>query len=848
MAVTIDELKRMVWNARWIWGPGPGEATIGAPPNPDAFSTRYFRRTFDLASPAGAQLVVHVSADSRYRFYVNGQPVGRGPARSDLDHYTFETYDVSSLLRAGRNVLAAQVFHFGLNGPVAEMHDPHGGFVLQGTLDAPGAATLSLDTDAQWRVLTDRAYAPRMCFPKDAYIVINPFDEFRGAEYPWGWQSVDYDDAAWAAALLLPRAVGRNQLGHPRHRWRLTPREIAPMTETPTVPEAVLPGPRSEELLALLRNRPDAGVRPYDGNGRAATGPALAAGAMPTLAWACLAPGQHAHASVGMAPRSGAPALEIPARSEADWTIYMGRLFTGYPRLTTSGGAGAEVELRYAEALSKDGGLKSRRDDFTFGEVEADMPSDVIRPGGGDGEAWEPLWYRCGRYLRLRVRTGDAPLRIDALTFAFASYPFRQQATFESNDPQLRAIWDIAWHTALCCAHEHYEDCPFYEQLQYVSDTRLQMLISYYVAGDDTLARQAIQAFDRSLLPEGLIQSRYPSNLEQIIPTFCLYYVLAVEDHWQHRGDRAFVKSVARSIGPVMHWFERHLGDDGLVGFIPWWVFVDWRWQRFRDGVMPESRTGVATFVNLLYILALDSAARVYRVAGDHHHADIWEKRAQGMREAVRRAAWSESEGLFLDGPGSPNLSQHTNVMAILSDTATPDQTARIMKRLMTDPTLVQATYIFDYYVFQALLKVGAYDQLDVILNRWRAMVDYGFSTFPETPEPARSDCHAWSAWPMFELLRTVLGVRPASPGYAAVTIAPHPLAGMTEASGSVPTPRGAIRVSWRAEGGRMALRAVVPEWLPTEIVLPDGTRRTLPEGGEATVGDPALATLLTRK
>ena len=830
----MEQLRKMVWNARWIWGPGPGDAVLGPPPNEQAFSTRYFRRTFDLAVPSAARLVVHVSADSRYRFYVNGRPVGRGPARSDLDHYTFETYDVSGLLRRGRNVLAAHVFHTGLNGPIAEMHDPHGGFVLQGTLETQGGAPLVLDTDAQWRVLVDRAYVARICTPEGTFF-INPFDDFHGSAYPWLWQTVEYDDAHWSPALLLPKAVGRNQLGHPRHRWRLVPREIAHLAETPVLPEAVLPAPRSDELLALLRGRADA--RPADGNGGQTRGSAPTDG--------------NSGQTRGSAPTDGngraASPLVIPAESEVDWTLYMGKLFTGYPRLTTSGGAGAVIELRYAEALSE-GGKKRRRDDFTFGTVEEDMPSDVIRPGGRDTETWEPIWYRCGRYLRLRIRTGSSPLKIDELTFAFASYPFQQRATFESSDPELKAIWDISWHTALCCAHEHYEDCPFYEQLQYVSDTRLQILISYYVAGDDTLARQAIRAFDRSLLPEGLTQSRYPSNLEQIIPTFSLYYVLMVEDHWRHVGDREFLASVARGIGPVMHWFERHMGSDGLVGFIPWWVFVDWRWQQFPDGVMPESRTGASTFVNLLYVLALESAARVYRVAGDHHHADVWEQRAEKLRQTVRRLTWNEAEGLFVDGPGSSRLSQHSNVLAILSDSATPEQTARIMTRLMDDPKLVQATYIFDYYVFQALLKVGAYDKLDIIINRWRAMVDYGFSTFPETPEPARSDCHAWSAWPMFEFLRTVLGVEPSSPGYATAAIAPHPLAGLTEASGSVPTPRGLIRVAWKSDGGRFALKASVPEGLPAEIVLPTGQSKSLPRGGEAVVGDPALAMQLTRK
>ena len=98
---------------------------------------------------------------------------------------------------------------------------------------------------------------------------------------------------------------------------------------------------------------------------------------------------------------------------------------------------------------------------------------------------------------------------------------------------------------------------------------------------------RALLAFDRSRLSDGITQSRYPTNYHQVIPTFSLLYVLMVEDHYQHFGDVRFLLRVAPGIGPVMHWFERHMNEDGLVGFIPWWVFVDWCSPQFREGVPP---------------------------------------------------------------------------------------------------------------------------------------------------------------------------------------------------------------------------------------------------------------------
>ena len=94
----------------------------------------------------------------------------------------------------------------------------------------------------------------------------------------------------------------------------------------------------------------------------------------------------------------------------------------------------------------------------------------------------------------------------------------------------LERIWHIAVHTARCCAHEHYEDCPYYEQLQYIGDTRVQALISYAATGDGSLGRQALLHFDRSRLPCGLTQSRYPNRFLQVIPGFSLIWILMIHD------------------------------------------------------------------------------------------------------------------------------------------------------------------------------------------------------------------------------------------------------------------------------------------------------------------------------
>ena len=98
-------------------------------------------------------------------------------------------------------------------------------------------------------------------------------------------------------------------------------------------------------------------------------------------------------------------------------------------------------------------------------------------------------------------------------------------------------IFQIGWRTARLCAVDTYMDCPYYEQLQYIGDTRIQALISYYNSGDDRLARHAIDMMSFSRLPEGITQSRYPTNNIQIIPPFSLLWIGMVSDYYKYTLD-----------------------------------------------------------------------------------------------------------------------------------------------------------------------------------------------------------------------------------------------------------------------------------------------------------------------
>ena len=199
---------------------------------------------------------------------------------------------------------------------------------------------------------------------------------------------------------------------------------------------------------------------------------------------------------------------------------------------------------------------------------------------------------------------------------------------------------------------------------------------------------------------------------------------------------------------------------------MPWWTFVDWATE-WPVGRPPGGRDGHSDDDHACSSSTPCSARPSWR-RPSACRAEAARYRAP-RREAARGGAGEglgPDRGLFRDAPEAKLYSQQTNVMAILVDAVPAAEQRALMERVLDgSPRSSQSTYYFSFYLLEALRKAGLADRYIEQLAPWRAMLAMGLTTTPESPEPTRSDSHAWSAHPNYGLLATVLGVRPATPG-----------------------------------------------------------------------------------
>lgn len=661
----------------------------------------YYRCTVPL--PEGAKLTLDITASARYRLWVNDKAVLSGPCKGDLHRWYYDTVDVSDYLQPGENVLGVQVLFVDHYSTVyqEQPRTPIYSVVAPGGTHRLAVEGIAQNPDGS-TVSVTTGLANWRCFLDNS--------RFLTSQEPTNLLGATCEEIDYAA---LPHKW--KQVGFDDTQWG------SPVTLDAVVINNYM------KTVGLLQRFPIL-ERPIP--------------LMEETLCSFARPGELADT------------VTVTAGSTKTFLLDAAVEVNAYPVFRFRSGAGSTVRITYFEKFTGPNAANKADPNGDFAGL-----TDVLHLNGDDVK-FEPFWYRTYRFVSVTVEAAE-PTVVELPVFRKTGYPLAHISSIRSPEQWVEEVYDICVRTLENCMTETYMDCPYYEQNQFPMDTRLQALFCSAVSGDMRLTYKALEDLHCSITPDGLVHGRYPACYQQIISTFSLHYIYMMEETWQQTGDIAPLLRYLPDLDRILSYYDARTGSDGLIGRLGWWEFVDWQSAWGHCGGIPEALLhGPSAIINLMYALALGKSATLWDAAGRSALAVEYRQRKAAILDRVYALCWDEDREMVREGPGFHQFTQHAQSWAVLTGMLKGQQAKTALLHAMHDDDVLQCSFSTAYEWFRALEAAGLYAETKADMMHWADLPRQGNTTCPETPEDARSECHAWSALPIYEFLRVMGGIR----------------------------------------------------------------------------------------
>ncbi|OMF22514.1 alpha-L-rhamnosidase [Paenibacillus sp. FSL H8-0548] len=516
----------------------------------------------------------------------------------------------------------------------------------------------------------------------------------------------------------------------------------------------------------------------------------------------------------------------IPAYSGLDTELIIdfGKELTGYLTFEVEAGEGTILDFY---------GFEYRTADYLQHTFGLDNTLRYVCKKGR--QRYSSPVRRGMRYLMLTVRQANQPVKLFNVHYLSNHYPVAEIGKFQSSDPMLNDIWEISRHTTKLCMEDTFVDCPAYEQVFWVGDSRNEALVSNYLFGVNEIVKRCLRLVPGSKDQTPLYANQVPSGWSSVIPNWTFFWAIACREYVEQTADLDFAKEMYPHIRFTLEHYLKEIDDDGLLA-IKGWNLLDW-------SPIDQPNEGIVTHQNCFLVKTLRVASEMAYLSGDLEGEGKFADAAEKLQAAINQHLWSEEQSAYLDcihvdGRKSDIFSVQTQVVAYLTGVAQAERRG-VMERYLTEAPshFVQIGSPFmSFFYYEALSEAGRYSNIvDDIRRNFGQMIEHDATTcwemYPNFTENranpnmlTRSHCHAWSAAPAYFLGREVLGVRSKAMGWTEVDIMPNPC-DLTWARGTVPlSEEGQIDVSWKLIAEHVIeISVAYPASVKVNIKVPDG-------------------------
>lgn len=428
-------------------------------------------------------------------------------------------------------------------------------------------------------------------------------------------------------------------------------------------------------------------------------------------------------------------------KADKTYIVDFGKEYVGFCTFSLSSDMAQNINVAFGELL-ENGHVKRKIGprDFSF---------DYASKKGKNEFTNYMLRLAC-RYIEIEY---EHDIEIDFVAIIPTVYPV-SDGVMPNLCKEDEKIYGICLETLKLCMLEHYVDCPWREQGLYAFDSRNQMLTGYYAFEDKNLdyARSNLVLMSKDKREDNLLSICFPSGSVLAIPSFSLFYIVAVKEYIEQSHDLSLAREVFDKLKSILTAFKNNI-KDGLITLFKgdYWNFYDW--SLYASGRNLDGDKQTDFMINAIFVMAVNAFSFICdKLATENEFEEV----AKEIKENAKKRFLNEETGLFFIADKEENPTELANSFAIVSG-ITDDKNIieKLAKGELEPCSLSMKTFKYD-----ALIKSdkNKYKEniLDEIRKTYKKMLDFGSTTVWETIEGdkafsnAGSLCHGWSAIPIY--------------------------------------------------------------------------------------------------
>lgn len=698
------EASKKHWNGKWIWCEG------GDAPQRNAYA--FFRREFESA---GGTLEIHISADSFYWLYIDGELIGRGPSRAHLDFYTFDTHSIR--LAPGRHCIAVQAHHIGEVN--ATIMTGKAALLVEATL-VEESRHLDMSSGNDWRAI------PALAWKRDLAEMMSHFGFSEVCDLrkiPRGWTKAGFEDAAWPAPIVIGTP--------PCAPWTtLCPRDI--------------PQPKLQDFYPIAS---------------VANGTWTAGEEYPLPSKTVSERHRSAADASAAFPWQG----ELKDDGRGSFLVLdFGRCLSGYVELTWHcQNEGNRVEISYDDLLSPDGVVNPERSYAHLSDV-FHLTNGTIR--------MRTAHPRGFRYLMIDI-SGTGKFELQDAKAVHETYPFEILQPPCSGDAWLDNLYLRCADTLRVCTTDAFTDCASRERVQWTQDLYLANRVAFYAFGETRMMRRAIFQAAQNALTDGRINGFFPSERTNCaFASSSLLWLHQVADYWEFTGN-SDTQRLLPTVGRLLDFLRSLYDKEGLIASWPSGQFWDWAPLEDKGSLLITNAVHIRALERLAAHPIFD---QVLGGNGSQSHLDTLRLAAHRRFWDDGRGLYRNAAPVV---GSDPIFSQQGNTMAVWGGICPPAEAQNLLRKIL-NPALLGpvpvgeqslhmqqqpspeklvpvGTLWFAHFICETLFETGLYEEaLEQIRYFWSP-----YDHLPNLPETRIQHgnttlCHAWAAGPAYLLPR----------------------------------------------------------------------------------------------